>query len=267
MLDIIPLPAFHDNYIWLLQQKDRKDCIIVDPGDAKVVINYLKKDELRLTHILVTHHHWDHTNGLRQLKQAYPSIKIIGSKKTQQTIGQIDTIVKTGDQVFIDTLNLTFNVQHIPGHTLDHVSYDTTTSSPSHTPLLFCGDTLFAGGCGRIFEGTAQQMLTSLDKLMALPDATNLYCAHEYTQHNLAFACIIEKDNPSLIKRCKQVAAMRKQSLPTLPATIAIEKATNPFLRCHLPSIADAMRTLTNQPLVDRLAVFTALRAYKDRHG
>ncbi len=261
MLDIIPLSALHDNYIWMLCEKQGQYCAIVDPGDASVVIAALKMHRLILSDILITHHHWDHTNGVEELARAYPGINVWGSPGTHQHLGLINRIVHEGDTVSLTRLKRHFKVMETPGHTLDHICYDTKDT-------LFCGDTLFTGGCGRLFEGSAEQMLRSLDRLAALPDTTQVYCGHEYTAQNLAFAERIEPHNPHLIQRIAQVQAIRAQSKPSVPANLKTEKVTNPFLRCGEQSVAEGLSKLKGELLndapLDRLKVFTKLRAEKD---
>ncbi len=257
MLKIFPLPALIDNYIWLISKKNSPHYVVVDPGEAGVVLDTLQAKQGNLLAILITHHHWDHTNGLKTLVKAYPDVLVFGSSRTKKTIPLINHIVDDGAYVKLSQLDIQFQVILTPGHTLDHVCY--------YTPgCLLCGDTLFTGGCGRLLEGTAKQMLHSLDKLMELPDSTQVYCAHEYTEKNLKFAHKIEANNQALNRRIQDIAEKRQRSEPTVPETLAVEKATNPFLRCDQLEIADQLKHTTPGLQPSRLEIFTALRHQKD---
>lgn len=222
MLHVMPIPAFEDNYIWLIQNSLHRQAAVVDPGDATPVLHYCQQHDITLCAILITHHHGDHTGGIANLVKHY-NTPVYGP--AHENIPHCNHKVNPGDQIVIDALGqLTFKVLGIPGHTSGHIAY-----YGNH--WLFCGDTLFAGGCGRLFEGTAKQMYQSLNKLKALPPATQVFCAHEYTQANLAFALTVEKDNLELQQRIEKIAKLRQQQQPTLPSTIDIELKTNPFLR------------------------------------
>lgn len=219
------LPILTDNYTYILEQSGK--AIVIDPGEAAPVIRYLDQNALTLTHILCTHHHGDHVGGVMELK-TLTNATVIGPK---EQIKGIDIFVKQGDRVE------GFEVIETPGHTLGHVCY--------YAPgTLFSGDTLFSMGCGRLFEGTAQDMWASLQKLSALPDDTNIYCGHEYTQSNGRFCLSIEPDNADIIQRMAEVADLRSAGKPTLPVTIATEKATNVFLRAESPEIFAELRRL-----------------------
>ena len=222
MLTIQPIPAFDDNYIWLLYDEQSHQAFVVDPGDATPVIHSLRELQLDLDGVMITHHHFDHVGGLEQLRAEFDPV-VFGPHTP--TISGIDQRLGAGDN--IEVLGLQFKVLEVPGHTLDHIAY----FHASETPLLFCGDTLFAGGCGRVFEGTPPMMLQSLQILAALPPATRVYCAHEYTQANAAFALSVEPENPALMDRAEDIARRRSAGRPTVPTSIGLEKATNPFLR------------------------------------
>lgn len=258
MLTFTALPAFNDNYIWLLQNFATQQCAVVDPGDAQPVLNWLSEHpQWQLTDILITHHHHDHVGGVTQLKQATHA-QVTGPAR--ESIPSIDVSVDEGAQISV----LEHNVQvfAVPGHTLGHVVY--FCQDAANTPWLLSGDTLFAGGCGRIFEGTPEQMHASLTKLAALPDATLVYCTHEYTLSNLLFAQAVEPDNKNLAQRLHEVKQLREQQTITLPSSIALEKASNPFLRCAESTVKLAAEQKTQTQLTTNTAVFAALRSWKD---
>lgn len=251
---MLAVPAFNDNYLWLIH--DGHYAAVVDPGDATPILAALAKLQLKLAAILLTHHHRDHVGGVTQLLQHF-AVPVYGSKN--EIITGISQQLSEGDAVDIPELALQLSVLEVPGHTLDHIAYVAPEQG-----WLFCGDTLFAGGCGRLFEGTPAQMRTSLYKLAALPDATEVYCAHEYTLANLRFAVEVEPENAALVARIEREQAKRAQGLATVPSTIELEKATNPFLRDQIPSIVERLmrkgRLQENTPV----AAFAALRAWKD---
>lgn len=256
MLAIDAIPAFEDNYIWCISNPDNNCAFVVDPGDAKPVIDYLKANALTLSGILITHHHPDHTGGISTLKQAY-DCEVFGPESSKIT--GIDKPLSESDT--IECLGHSCHVFEIPGHTLDHIAY--FFDRDNDTPRLFCGDTLFAGGCGRIFEGTPAQMLSSLKKLAILPLETEVYCAHEYTQVNLHFALTVEPDNSALQQRCQDIDKLRSNGTSTLPSSLALELSTNPFLRCqHSDLLATAKRYNPNAET--ELDVFTAIRTLKN---
>lgn len=250
LLHIHPIPAFKDNYIWIIH--DKQHAVVVDPGDSAVVTQYLAAHQLSLVAILITHHHHDHVGGVAKLVDTYP-VPVYGPA-LEAIPCQIHPL-QDGDVVYIASLKLNFKVLDIPGHTAGHIAYYGANS-------IFCGDTLFGCGCGRLFEGTPAQMLASLNKLAQLPPNTAVYCAHEYTLSGINFALTLEPDNTALQQRAQSDQALRHQHLPTLPSTIALEKATNPFLRCHLPGIQSRMGFSANA--VNTLATFTAVRTLKD---
>ena len=254
-MNLIPLPAFNDNYIWMLHDADR--ALVVDPGDAQPVLDALKRLKLRLASILVTHHHHDHTGGVAALRAA-TGAHVFGPR--DETMPEPLTRVREGDQ--LNLLGLRVDVLDVPGHTAGHVAY---VVRPAHTdPILFCGDTLFSAGCGRLFEGTPAQMLHSLSKLASLPDATRVCCAHEYTASGLVFARTVEPDNQALISHQVHVRTLREQHQPTLPSSIGLEKAINPFLRTHHASVIAAVQRF-DASAQDPVAVFAALRTWKNQ--
>ncbi|WP_120995569.1 hydroxyacylglutathione hydrolase [Stutzerimonas urumqiensis] len=257
MLDIQALPAFSDNYIWLLQDTRSRHCAVVDPGDAGPVIDWLERHAgWQLTDILITHHHADHTGGVPALKEAYGAT--VHGPHNERIVG-VDRRVQGGDR--LEILGAAFEVIAVPGHTLDHIAY----ASVGAGGWLFCGDTLFAGGCGRLFEGTAEQMHASLERLAALPAQTQVFCAHEYTLSNLRFAVAVEPDNPAVVQRLHSVEEKRAAGMITLPSTLESERATNPFLRCDQPAVIVAARRHLDGDTESQVAVFAALRRWKDR--
>lgn len=255
-VSVEPILAFSDNYIWAIIDNETRATVVVDPGDADPVIAYLNAHQLKLVGILITHHHWDHTNGIDALKARY---KVPVYAPTKDNVSGVTHPVKDNETIRIPHFPISFRVIAIPGHTLGHCAY----YSPD---LLFCGDTLFAAGCGRIFEGTAEQMYTSLQKLAMLPAETKLYCGHEYTLNNLKFAKNAEPGNAHIEKRITAVQALREKQQPSLPATIGEEIQTNPFLRCHSDDLIEQVSNYIGNPLNagTPVKVFAALRYWKD---
>lgn len=255
--NITGIPAFTDNYIWAMHNES--ECVIVDPGDANPVITFLERNKLKLTTILVTHHHWDHTDGLEELKQRFPEVTIYGPNNPK--IQELDHYLHNEDTLKLDAFDLTFNIIETPGHTLDHIAY-------VHKNFVLCGDTLFSGGCGRMFEGTPKQFLTSLQKLASLPPTTKIYCTHEYTQANLKFAQSIEPQNKALIKYASEVDNLRQQQTSTLPTSVEKEIEINPFLRCHKESVQQGINKALQLPAAtspcNEVDVFAQLRRLKD---
>lgn len=252
------LPALTDNYIYLVTDEDLGLAMVVDPGDANVVLRALQKRDLHLSLILNTHHHKDHIGGSEKLQAEYGA-PIIGPAAEQGRIGALSRGVKEGDAVTFSTLRGDIIETH--GHTSGHIAFYF-----SQTKSLFCGDTLFSLGCGKLFEGTPAQMWSALTRLRALPDDTLVYCGHEYTEANAKFALAIDKNNPVLKARAAEASQLRKQGLPTLPALLGNEKKANPFLRIDQP---DFQAVLSKGGIsahdTDPAALFGTLRAAKDR--
>ena len=258
MLQIDALPAFSDNYIWLLQDTTHKRCAVVDPGDAAPVLDWLNQHPgWVLSDILVTHHHFDHVGGVEQLCNTTgatvwgPALENIPARH-----------VALNDNDQINVLGHEFKVFLVPGHTLGHIAYYHDDAS---TPLLFSGDTLFAAGCGRLFEGTPDQMHHSLSRLAALPAHTAVYCTHEYTLSNLRFAHAVEPNNPDIAARIAQVTAWRAEGNISLPSSIALELRTNPFLRVNETSVKEKADEWNKQDNDSPSAVFASLRSWKDK--
>jgi hydroxyacylglutathione hydrolase len=252
-IEVIPLRAFKDNYVWTM--RDTRSAVVVDPGEARPVLDYLADQKLQLAAILATHHHQDHVGGIAELRQIHPA-PVYGPRG--EPIPTLTHPVGGGDRVAIEALNVSFEVLDIPGHTRAHVAYYGAN-------MLFCGDTLFACGCGRAFEGTPQQLYASLEKLMALPDETLVYCGHEYTLANIGFAKAVEPGNAALLERESGDALLRRQDRPTLPTTIAREKATNPFVRVTRPAVIESANKYLGKRAGDPAAVFAALRQWKNQ--
>lgn len=255
-LRIRPIRAFSDNYIWMID--DGKQAVVVDPGDAMPVFDALESENLSLAAILLTHHHHDHVGGVLELLEDYKAT-VYGP--AMENLPACDVPLSEGDVVTIQAPALTLQVLDVPGHTAGHIAYTVQIGKDS---VLFCGDTLFVGGCGRLFEGTPEQMLTSLDKFAALPDATRVYCAHEYTLSNLRWARAVEPDNADLAKFEAQCKQTRDNDQPTVPSSIATEKACNPFMRARQASVAQAATQWADKALANPVEVFAALRTWKN---
>ncbi len=255
MLDIIPIPAFADNYIWLLH--DGRHAAVVDPGEAGPVHDYLERHGLSLGAILCTHHHGDHVGGIAELRKVY-NVPVYGPR--EEHIAGITHPLTAGDTVSLPELGLKLGVIDIRGHTRGHIGY----LLPGSPGGVFCGDTLFGCGCGRLFEGSMEELFNSLRRLAELPDDTPVYCAHEYTQANIHFALACEPGNARLKQREADTRALRAANRPTLPSTIALEKATNPFLRCAEPEVIRAAQQFGGATETGELAVFSALRNWKN---
>lgn len=254
-MKLLPLRAFQDNYLWLLQ--DGPQALVVDPGDAQPVQEGLRHAAARLDAILVTHHHGDHTGGVRALHEATGAV-VYGPAR--EAIPGPFIGVRDGDTV--RALGLAWTVMEVPGHTAGHVAY--YCPDVDGAPLLFCGDTLFSGGCGRLFEGTPAQMLASLDRLAALPPATRVCCAHEYTLANLRFARAVEPTNEKLMHYLSHCDNLRARHEPTLPSTIGTERQINPFLRTREPDVVRAAQAYNAVDAGDEAAVFAAIRQWKN---
>jgi hydroxyacylglutathione hydrolase len=258
MFQIHQIPAFQDNYFWLIQPDiSSPDAYIVDPGASEPVENYLNESRLRLRSVLLTHHHQDHIGGAQVLADTY-QIPVYGPKSIR--IPQVSHTLTEGDDLELGPLNA--RILRLPGHTLDHIAYLIEVSGAP--PMLFSGDTIFAAGCGRLFDGTAELLYSSLQKIAALPDDTFIYAAHEYTLSNIEFALHIEPDNEALRNRKLRESDKRTRGLATLPTQLEVEKRTNPFLRCHLPSVRERVRQLTGKSQDSDAQVFTSLRLMKD---
>jgi hydroxyacylglutathione hydrolase len=255
-MNLLPLPAFSDNYIWLLHNS--RQAIVVDPGDSAPVLEALQKLGLELQAILVTHHHADHVGGVDAVRDA-TGAAVYGPAR-EKIPGPLQRLTQ-GESV--DALGLRFEVLDVPGHTAGHIAF--YCPDMDGQPLLFCGDTLFSGGCGRLFEGTPAQMLDSLDQLARLPDDTRVCCTHEYTLSNLKFARAVEPGNTALLHYTTACEALRADGRPTLPSRLDVERAINPFLRVREPAVAQAARghdAKVNQD--DAVAVLAALRQWKN---
>lgn len=259
MLQIHTIPAFEDNYFWLIQPDTQSPCsYIVDPGSAQVVLDYLKRHQLQLGGILLTHHHHDHIDGAAELRDQY-QIPIYGPKSAR--IPQVTHHLGEGDKLLLG--NLTAKILELQGHTLDHIAY--LIEAAEQPPHLFSGDTLFGAGCGRLFDGTAPLLYAALQRIAALPEDTLIYGGHEYTLANIRFALTIEPDNIELQARQALETEKRQQGIATLPTQLAIEKRTNPFLRCHLTSVHRAVAQVSGNTLASDAEVFASLRLIKDR--
>lgn len=250
--DVIPLRAFSDNYIWTI--RDRQCAAVVDPGDAAPVLDYLRRENLRLVAILNTHHHADHVGGNGALLE-HASVPVFGPLDPR--IPEVTKRLADGERIRLPHFDIELEVVEIPGHTRSHIAFH-------GAGMLFCGDTLFAVGCGRLFEGTPQQMHDSLSKLMRLDANTRVYCGHEYTASNIRFARAAEPGNRSLLELEGRVRALRDRDLPTLPSTIDQEKATNPFVRCSEPEVVEAASRYAGRPLKDPVSVLGAIREWKN---
>jgi hydroxyacylglutathione hydrolase len=250
------VPAFQDNYLWVLHDGHR--ALVVDPGDAQPVLDLLRHDGLQLDTILVTHHHADHVGGVDRLREE-TGARVIGTGR-ERIPGPLQQVVG-GDEVQV--LGIRFRVIDVPGHTAGHVAF--FSDDVDGRPLLFCGDTLFSGGCGRLFEGTPAQMLASLDALAALPGDTRVCCAHEYTLANLRFAQAVEPGNADLTHYNARCESLRAQGQPTLPSQLAIERLINPFLRSREATVLRAVRAHAELSADAAEAdVFAALRQWKN---
>lgn len=252
------IPALHDNYIWAIQRDN--SIVIVDPGEASAVLPVLESQSLELSAVLVTHHHWDHVGGLREILRTHP-VPVYGPAVDLQRVPQITRGLQSGDHIHLEDVELALDILEVPGHTLDHIAY---FGEFEGKPIIFCGDTLFSAGCGRLFEGDPPTMHNSLQKLAALPADTAVYCTHEYTEANLTFAENVEPDNPQINIQRDKVRALRNENKPSLPSTIGRELEINPFMRCDQPAVQQAAEAFAGHPLSSQADTFAAIRKWKD---
>lgn len=260
-MHIKPIPAFSDNYIWMFADPEQRYACVVDPGDAAPVIAALQEEGLELTVILLTHHHQDHTGGVRELTDRYAAVKVYGPDSSR-----IPTVtVSLRNNAVIDVFGRRFTAISVPGHTLDHIAYYSESVEAQEPDILFCGDTLFAAGCGRLFEGDPQTMYTSLQKFAVLPESTLVFCAHEYTLANLEFASAVEPENHDIATRVEDVRRTRANGRPTLPSNIGLELRTNPFLRCRIKVVRESVSSrMGATSCASDVEIFAALRQWKD---
>ncbi len=255
MLEITAVNAFDDNYIWLLKNPDSSRIVAVDPGDEAPVLAWLRNHGLELSAILLTHHHYDHVGGVPELREAYPQVAVYGP--SGEPIRGLTHPLKEGDRPQIAGLDADIQVLEVPGHTASHIAY-------FGEGVLFCGDTLFAAGCGRVFTGTFEQLSDSLRRIAALPGDTRIFCAHEYTLANLGFAQWVEPQNSDLLERNRREQERRQAGIPTVPSLLREELLTNPFLRTAEPSVIEAAQRESGRTLNGPSEVFTVLRQWKD---
>ena len=255
-MDVIRIPVLTDNYIFLLHDRQKNTAAVVDPAIAEPVIEQLQQLGAKLVAIFNTHHHHDHVGGNQQLIKHFQDVVVYGGAEDRGRIPGQQVFLSGGDRVSFG--DRTGKVFFVPGHTCAHIAYYFPATA-TESGELFCGDTLFAGGCGRLFEGTPTQMLESLSKLQALPDDTRVWCAHEYTLNNLKFALTVDITNPDLKTRFAAAQAARSRHEPTIPSNLGLEKLTNPFLRWNQPTLQTAVNSK------DPVQTFARLRGMKDR--
>jgi hydroxyacylglutathione hydrolase len=251
-MKIVPIPAFQSNYLWSIENGNT--AAIIDPGDATPVIKHLQENDLELTSILVTHHHADHVGGIRKLKENFPQCKVYGP--ASENIPFIDFQLKENDKVELGSLGH-YSILDIPGHTAGHIAYYDAVNA-------FVGDTIFAAGCGRLFEGTPAQMISSFNKIKKLNPNTKLFCAHEYTLNNIDFALTVDPNNQSLLARKQKCEKLRQQNKPTIPSVLGEELANNPFLRCDQETLQISARKRSGKNSLSEIETFAILRQWKD---
>ena len=263
LLQVWPIPAFDDNYIWCIH--DGASALVVDPGDSVPVLRYLEKHKLTLTGILITHHHADHTGGILQILQTLKEPIPVYGPASIDIPGRTQAMME-GDKIEIAAPRMSLKVFEVPGHTLSHIAYFANMQANIVEPMLFCGDTLFASGCGRLFEGTPTQMSESLAKFAALPKNTLVFCTHEYTLSNIRFALAVEPNNANLLSWAERAQEMRAKHLPTLPTTIGQELQVNPFMRCDTKEVLESALSISGETSLPTPAhVLAVIRAWKDR--
>ncbi len=256
MASIITVPAFSDNYIWLICDKDKNRAAIVDPGDAAPVIKVLEEHAIKPVAILITHFHHDHVGGIGALCKRYPGLPVYGPAK--ERIPHMTHPLHGTETIDLAALNVRLDVMNVPGHTAGHIAY-----YDEQHGNLFCGDTLFACGCGRVFDGTLQDLHDSLQKIAQLPPQTQIYCAHEYTLDNIGFAKWVEPDNADLLAREEAAMTLIDRDQATVPSTLALELKTNPFLRTNQPDVVKRVEQATGKTLQNAFDVFAAMRTWK----
>lgn len=255
MIQVINIPAFADNYIWLITHEERKFAAIVDPGDAEPVLAELIQRELEPIALLITHHHRDHVGGIAKLLEAYPHLIVYGP--AHETIPHMTHPLQDGDTVELAELKASFKVIDVAGHTAGHIAYYGEDS-------LFCGDTIFGCGCGRVFDGSLDQLHAALQRLAKLPAETLVYCAHEYTIDNIGFAKWVEPDNKDLDLRLEECWQLRESGRATVPFSLGNEFVTNPFLRTHVPEVIARAEKVAGRELQTQAEIFATLRIWKD---
>lgn len=286
MNSIIPVAAFSDNYIWLICDEQQTHAAIVDPGDVSQLLPFLTENNIQPVAVLLTHLHFDHANGLPKLLETYPELRVYAPESEYQLIKNgaqshaygpatnsfnfVEAphhLLRGGENLFIEEINTHFEVLSVPGHTSGHIAYFINagnSSSAKEQNRLFCGDTLFAAGCGRVFDGSKALLHDSIAKIATLPDDTLIYCTHEYTMDNIGFAKWVEPNNEELLAREQADQARRDNNQPTVPTRLALEKATNPFMRTHLDHVVETVAQATGKTLTNSTEVFAAMRTWKD---
>jgi hydroxyacylglutathione hydrolase len=261
MFQVTPIPAFNDNYIWLLADPHSNRVAVVDPGDANPVLIYLQQHNLELAAILITHHHQDHTGGVARLLENF-SVPVYGPRPSP--FGGIDQPLQDSDS--LELFGQRLQIREVPAHTLDHISYYCAAETEDQTPQLFCGDTLFLAGCGRLFEGNALQLQQAMDYFASLPDSTEVYCTHEYSLANLAFAAAVEPDNNHIQAAIRQCKTLRANATPTLPSQIGTEKNINPFMRTRIEAVRASASQHAGAALETPAEIMAALRQWKNQY-